>query len=103
MGLIEPQEMPGVSGTIVPDAFYLVTRDPAPLAGMALPDWDGLSWASLAALGLKHIICLTDEVCPYDPAPLRLLLPIRLQDLVGGISPDDPVVEGRGVRQGGRA
>ncbi len=38
-------------------------------------------------------------MCPYDPAPLRLLLPIRLQDLIGGAAPDDPVVEERRVRQ----
>jgi len=99
MGLIEPEEMPRVSGTIVPHSLYLVMRDPAPLAGMAFPDWDGMSWANLAGLGLKHVVCLTDEVCPYDPAPLRLLLPIRLQDLIGGASPDDPVVEMRRVRQ----
>jgi protein-tyrosine phosphatase len=99
MGLIEPAEMPRIPGTIVPHSFYLVTRDPAPLAGMEFPDWEGLSWASLADLGLEYVVCLTDEVCAYDPAPLRLLLPIRLQDLVGGAAPDDPVVEERRVRQ----
>jgi protein-tyrosine phosphatase len=99
MGLIEPEEMPSILGTIVPHSLYLVTRAPAPLAGMAFPDWDGLSWANLAALSLEHVVCLTDEVCPYDPAPLHLLLPIRLQDLIGGAAPDDPVLEERRVRQ----
>ncbi len=99
MGLIEPAEMPLVAGTTVPHSFYLVAREPAPLAGMEFPDRKGFSWASLADLGLEHVVCLTDELCPYDPAPLRQLLPIRLQDLIGGAAPDDPVVEERRVRQ----
>ncbi len=99
MGLIEPADMPVVPGTSVPSAFYLVTREPAPLAGMEYPSWEGLSWASLADLGLQHVVCLTDEVCDYDPAPLHLLLPIRLQDLIGNAAPDDPLLEERRIRQ----
>jgi hypothetical protein len=99
VGLIEPADMPLVPRTRVPHSFYLVTREPAPLAGMEDPTWEGMSWASLAELGLRHVVCLTDEVCTCNPAPLRLLLPIRLQDLVGGAAPDDPGLEERRVRQ----
>jgi len=99
MALIEPADMPLVPGARVPHDIYLVTREPAPLAGMKYPDWDGLSWPSLANLGLEHVVCLTDELCTYDPAPLHLLLPIRLQDLIGGAAPDDPVLEERRIRQ----
>ena len=99
MGLIEPAEMPLLPGTRVPDSLYLVTREPAPLAGMEYPDWEGFSWAGLAGLGLQHVVCLTQELCTYDPAPLHLMLSIGLQDLVGGLAPDDKVVEERRVRQ----
>lgn len=99
VALVEPADMPPVPGTKVPESFYLVRRDPAPLAGMEYPKGESFSWASLAGLGLKHVVCLTDEVCTYDPAPLRLLIAIRLQDLVGGVAPDDPGVEERRVRQ----
>lgn len=42
MGLLEPSDMPRVLGTKVPGSFYLVTRDPAPLAGMEYPRWEGI-------------------------------------------------------------
>jgi hypothetical protein len=37
MGLLESSDMPQVPGTNVPQPLYLVTRDPAPLAGMQYP------------------------------------------------------------------
>ena len=91
--------MPRVLGTKVPGSFYLVTRDPAPLAGMEYPRWEGISWSALTALGLRHVICLTEDACAYDPSPLRSPVCSRLQDLVGGVAPDDPPLEERKVRQ----
>jgi hypothetical protein len=99
MRLLDPSAMPGVAGAAVPQDVYLVAREPASLAGMAYPSWDGLSWPGLAALGVRGVVCLTDEVFPYDPSPLVPFLAIRLQDLVGGVAPDDPGTEERRVRQ----
>jgi hypothetical protein len=91
--------MPQIPGTKVPESLYLVTREPAPLAGMEYPRWEGLSWPLLAGLGLEHVVCLTDEVCAYDPSPLRVPIGIRLQDLAQGAQPEDPSLEERKVRQ----
>jgi hypothetical protein len=88
-----------IPGTKVPESLYLVTREPAPLAGMEYPRWEGLSWASLADLGLKHVACLTDDACAYNPSPLRSPVCIRLHNLGGGVAPDDPALEERKVRQ----
>jgi len=99
VGLLEPSEMPRVLGTKVPGSFYLVTRDPATLAGMEYPRWEGLSWGALAELGVVHVVCLTDDAPEYDSTPLLLSVCIRLQDLIGGVTPDDPALEERKVRQ----
>ncbi len=99
MPLLEASDMPHIAGMKVPDAFFLVTRDPAPLAGMAYPDWDGLSWDALGGLGIMHVVCLTDEACPYDPAPLHPMVGDRLQDLAGGVSPKAPALEENKVRR----
>jgi protein-tyrosine phosphatase len=99
MRLLDPSAMPAVPGAHVPRDVYLVAREPAPLAGMVFPGWEGLSWPGLAALGVHGVVCLTDEVFLYDPFPLVPILAIRLQDLVGGAAPDDPGIEERRVRQ----
>jgi hypothetical protein len=99
LGLLEPREMPHIPGTKVPESFYLVTRDPAPLAGMEYPCWEGLSWKALADLGLVHVVRLTEETCAYDPAPLQLTYDIRLEDLAGGAPPERPTLEEKKVRR----
>ena len=99
MGLLEPSDMPRILGTKVPASFYLVTCDPAPLAGMEYPRWEGLSWRALAGLGLAHVVCLTDEASLYDPSPLPPPVCVQLQDLAGEATPDDPLHEERMVRQ----
>jgi hypothetical protein len=99
MGLLETPDMPQVPGTNVPQSLYLVTRDPAPLAGMAYPRWEGLSWKSLAGLGLVHVVCVTEGACGYDPSPLRLITGTWLQDLAGGALPDKPTREESRVRR----
>lgn len=99
MGLIEPADMPGVEGADVPRQVYLVTRQPAPLAGMAYPDWRGLRWDALAGLGVQGVVCLTGDSCAYEPAPLRLLRAFNLEDLEHGGPPRRPVEDADLVRQ----
>jgi len=83
----------------VPESFYLVTRDPAPLAGMEYPRWGGFSWEALAVLGITHVVSLVGESLGYDPSPIRSSFCVRLQDLFGGVLPADPVVEEERIRE----
>ena len=99
MSLIEPEDMPAVEGAGVPQQVYLVTRRPAPLAGMAFPDWRGLRWEALAGLGVESVLCLTGDSCPYNPEPLRVLGAIALEDLNHGRLPGDPASEERLLRR----
>jgi rhodanese/phosphatase family protein len=71
----------------VPDDLYWVARTPTALAGMPYPG--RADWALLASEGIGHVLCLTHEVAPYDPAPCTITA-IRLQDLVSGDAPVDP-------------
>src|SRR3972149_235023 len=85
---ILPEALRSVPGLDPPQRFYRVLRSPAPLAGMAFPD--GPSWKDVAAAGFESIVCLTDNVPPYDPSPLRVLRALKFKDLVGGNRPDNP-------------
>jgi Tyrosine phosphatase family len=71
----------------VPDDLYWVSRTPVALAGMAYPG--RADWPLLASEGIGHVVCLTHEVAPYDPAPCTVTA-VRLQDLVSGNPPTDP-------------
>lgn len=99
MSLIEPADMPGVEGAEVPQQVYLVTHQPAPLAGMAFPGWHGLRWEALADLGVESVVCLTGDSCAYEPAPLRVLRAVELEDLEHGGPPRRPAEEANLVRQ----
>jgi protein-tyrosine phosphatase len=55
---------------------------------MAFPDRP--SWKAVAAAGFESIVCLTDNVPPYDPSPLRVLRALKFKDLVDGSRPDNP-------------
>ena len=99
MSLIETTDMPMVEGAEVPQQVYLVTRQPAPLAGMAYPEWGGRRWDALAGMGVESVVCLTGESCPYTPEPLRVLGAYELEDLVHGGQPRNPAAEARLVRQ----
>ena len=46
-------------------------------------------WPLLASEGIGHVVCLTHDVAPYDPAPCTLTA-IRLQDQVSGDPPTEP-------------
>ena len=85
---IQPEALRSVQGLDTPQRFYQVLRSPAPLAGMAFPDRP--SWKAVAAAGFESIVCLTDNVPPYDPSPLRVLRALKFKDLVGGSRPDNP-------------
>lgn len=92
--LLAPQEMPSLAGLSVPAQFYLVTRQPAPLAGMPYPQ-ETTPWNDLYALGLRHVVSLHSRPDkPYNPSPLQLLSSVHLQDLYGGLLPDDRQWEG---------
>ena len=99
MSLIEPAAMPRVEGAEVPQQVYLVTRQPAPLAGMAYPDWRGRRWEALAGMGLEGVVCLTGASCSYEPAPLRVLRTFELEDLEHGGPPRRPAEEAQLIRQ----
>jgi hypothetical protein len=71
--------------------FYQVLKHPAPLAGMAFPK--GKPWAALQAAGFTSVVCLTDQIPPYNPDPLRVLYSGAFRDLYGGLQPRDPVRE----------
>jgi protein-tyrosine phosphatase len=93
---IPPAGLASVFGLDTPQRFYQVLREPAPLAGMSFPHRP--PWKSVAAAGFDSIVCLTDDVPPYDPSPLRVLRALRFKDLVGGSHPDDPSREAAMLR-----
>ena len=87
--LVDPNRMPKVDGISSPDAFYTVLTCPGLLAGMRRPNAD-TPWAVLRDAGYQYVVCLTDERPTYDPAPLKILHSVALQDLYGGLLPEDP-------------
>jgi protein-tyrosine phosphatase len=94
------QKAPGVqalSGIRMPHRLYFILKDPAPLAGMEYPDM-GLPWGSLFAAGLSNVVCLCGDHVSYNPAPLRLLLAVEMEDLHHGGPPGDPAGNERIVR-----
>jgi len=94
MPLLEIEQMPLVAGLSVPGQFYAVLREPALLAGMALPGRT-TPWDRLHDAGFRHVVCLTGSPAHYDPHPLKMLHATFLQDLVGGNDPDDPAGEAK--------
>jgi len=91
--LLSPSDMPSVSGLSVPAQFYLITREPAPLAGMPYPG-PNTPWQGYYDLGLRHVVSLhSDPLRPYNPTPLAMLSSVHLQDLYNGSLPQDPKAE----------
>lgn len=90
--LVDPTRMPKVEGIPSPNALYTVLTRPGRLAGMRRPDAQ-TPWAALRDAGYRSVVCLTDDRPAYDPAPLDLLHSVGLQDLYGGLSPEDPEEE----------
>jgi protein-tyrosine phosphatase len=89
MKLLQISEMPYIDGLFTPGRFYQVIKEPAPLAGMSYPR-DPFPWALLPYFGYKYVVSLTAEQPDYDPSPVQFLHTTALQDLYGGLDPDDP-------------
>ncbi len=90
--LVPVDAMPDVPGFVVPDDLYWIVAQPAPLLGMARPK-ENTAWAALHALGVRCVVCLSDDRAGYDPSPLSLAGTFALQDLYGGVVPDRPEAE----------
>jgi protein-tyrosine phosphatase len=85
---VDADRMPSIAGIDVPKEIYLVLERPARLAGMIRPT-ARTPWSALADEGFRYVVCLTDDVAPYDPSPLSVLHAVGLEDLYGGLTPKD--------------
>lgn len=86
--LLPPGSFAGFLGALcIPDELYWVARHPVAVAGMKAPG--RADWSLLAEEGIGHVVCLTDDVARYDPAPCTVTA-IKLQDLVSGAPPSEP-------------
>src|SRR5450432_1080476 len=88
--LAPASEVRFVGPMAMPAELYFLARQPVALAGMAYPS--RVDWNALYDEGLRHVVCLTHDEAPYDPAPLAVTA-ISLQDLYTGVVPDDPGAE----------
>jgi hypothetical protein len=87
MMLLPTDRMPIPTGIAVPAEAYVVLNTPATLAGMSYPS--DQRWAGLFAVGIKWVVCLTEDMDPYNPAPLQIGHCSKLTDLYGGRSPSN--------------
>ena len=92
MNVLPPGAFTGewLGSLCVPDDLYWIARTPVPLAGMSYPG--RADWVLLREHGVGHVVCLTHDVAPYDPAPCTVTA-FRLRDLVDGRAPADPEAE----------
>lgn len=60
--------------------------------GMRMP------WRRLYELGFHHVVCLCCERVDYNPAPLRMLRKVEMEDLHHGNEPLYPAMNERLVR-----
>lgn len=96
--LFQVGDMPWIQGVRIPQGFYVVIDEPAPLAGMFYPDGT-TPWKDLYTAGFRHVARLANDNFHYDPAPLHLLRTPVLEDLHHGNMPRDPGVEEKRVRE----
>jgi hypothetical protein len=89
-------KMPTIPGVEVPNDFYWVLSEPAPLAGMRYPET--IPWGELASVGFRKVVNLAETTSSYDPSPLSIAHSIKLKDLFGGGFPPDPVGEEKSIR-----
>lgn len=97
LAFVPLEKMPAVAGLGVPNDVYWILRRPAPLLGMARPT-PSTPWSALWDLGVRRVVCLTDDVPAYDPAPLAFSCAVGLQDLYGGVLPERPEAEVKKVQ-----
>ena len=76
---------------LMPSEFYLVLKQPAPLAGMIYPYYS--PWQTLSDEGFHSVVCLTGASPSYNPAPMSILKAVRFKDLCGGTYPDQITIE----------
>lgn len=89
--MIEPDQGDPIPGLRVPEEFYWVLRQPAPLAGMRYPR-GGCPWKALLEAGFTSVLSLHCGLS-YNPAPLTPLASVFLEDLVHGGPPGSPESE----------
>jgi protein-tyrosine phosphatase len=90
--LLDVSDMPRVPGLRVPEQFYTVALDPAPIAGMPWPS-RSTPWSELGALSFCHVICLADSKPSYPLCHLQMVHATELEDLAAGGSPSNPTRE----------
>lgn len=90
--LLRPAEMPRIPKMNMPNDFYVVTEEPALLAGMCYPP-SNTSWRSLSAAGFIDIVCLCESPPNYRPGSLRVAYASRLEDLHYGKAPENPELQ----------
>ena len=90
--------MPVIEGIRIPKNLYVVLKEPALLAGMSLPG-KSTPWEKIGDAGFSNVVCLCDSKVYYNPYPLKVLFSAELEDLYGGLEPEDPEREEQLVRQ----
>ena len=83
------------AGISVPRTLYWLFGCPAPLAGM---NPQGVPWADLYELGVRYVVCLTDDRPDYHPEPPKVLHAVELKGLVRGGEPKNPSKERERIR-----
>ena len=94
--MIESNHQTNIHGILSPKELYKVLSSPAPLFGMRYPN-NHFPWTALASEGVFWIVALHPG--DYDPSPLGVLNNEKLEDLVHGGPPRDPVHETALIRQ----
>ena len=89
LSLLSPLAMPVIEGIRIPINFYVVLKEPVPLAGMSYPALR-TPWEKIGNAGFSGVVCLCNSEVPYDPYPLKVLFSAELEDLHHGDSPSDP-------------
>lgn len=89
LSLLSPQSMPVIEGIRIPMNFYVVLKEPVPLAGMSYPGVR-TPWEKIRNAGFSSVVCLWDSNVSYNPYPLKVLFSAELEDLHYGNAPYDP-------------
>lgn len=87
--LLSPLAMPVIEGIRIPLNFYVILKEPVPLAGMSYPRMY-TPCEKIRNAGFSGIVCLCDSEVFYNPYPLEVLFSAELEDLHCGNAPYDP-------------
>ncbi|WP_292379586.1 hypothetical protein [Methanosarcina sp. UBA289] len=72
LSLLIPQSMPVIKGIRIPMNFYVVLKEPVPLAGMSYPAVR-TPWEKIRNADFSSVACLCDSDVSYNPYPLKVL------------------------------